>query len=161
MRVRVVCVRTLRAYTRVIGYPRGGAPAQRSTGHRRKGFSSPGQSNSDDRTHVCGLIGHILYTAAATAVTTIPGYLGFLAGSRPYRGSTKTTMTTGAVVKYAYFTKVFFEYYIILYEVYNIPTYACNIITRCYLFTKWILIGFTCRWLCGFLVVFSLSGVST
>lgn len=41
--------------------PEGDAPAERSTGHRRKGYSSPGQSNSDDRTHVCGLIGHIVY----------------------------------------------------------------------------------------------------
>lgn len=50
------------------------------TGHRRKGFSSPGQSNSGDRTHVCGLVGHA-YTAAVVATTIIPGDLGFLVGS--------------------------------------------------------------------------------
>lgn len=108
--------------------PEGDAPQRgmrQRTGHRRKGFSSPEQSNSGDRTHVCGLIGHIHIPQPSSSPPLYRGIWGFWSGHDYIRR--RQWQWRGRHIKYNMHILRKFSLKIISY------TYACNIITRCYL----------------------------
>lgn len=112
-------------------------------------FPPPGQSNSGDRTP---------QPPPPSSSSPLHRWIwGFLSGhdlyNILYEDDNETAPMQGRCTQSIRYNAYYINILRKFSSKYNIR--ECNIITRCYvLFTKWILIGFTCRWLCGFFCFF-------